>query len=180
MSLPKQLIDSFLSIIKSPLITNGDLSKESLYDFVEHLNNAIPKQNDIANYAVYRFNRIKYLSNPELFIKDVWACKEEYHPLILWTNYNHILKLFKLTDKVFLGWDKARNRYRAFPMRKKETKPETIVDPKPEEKKELTTQDAIEADSESLSRGMDIVVARQEAAFRKYQEDQKRMQQITN
>jgi hypothetical protein len=34
--------------------------------------------------------------------------------MILWTDYDDILKYFELTDKIFLGWDRFINRYKGY------------------------------------------------------------------
>ncbi len=114
MSLPKQLIESF-ETIKGSRVIGGDFSRDALREFVETLNNAIPSPYNSNAYTIYRFNRFKYLSNKERFILDIKDFKP-YDALILWTDYMHILTYFNLVGKIFLGWDKAKNRYRACPL----------------------------------------------------------------
>lgn len=112
MTLPKQLIESFEEIKASPLVS-GDITKENVQTFVDALNRAIPSPMNQMTYTVYRFNRIKYLADKQRFINDV---KEftPYDALILWTDFKDILSFFKLEGKIFLGWDKSNNRYRAY------------------------------------------------------------------
>lgn len=112
MSLPKQLIDSFSEITQSPIV-NGVITKENVQSFVDCLNRAIPSSLNVSMYAVYRFNRSKYLLDKPRFVSEI----KEFSPfdaMILWTDFSDILSYFKLTGKIFLGWDKNKNRYRGF------------------------------------------------------------------
>ncbi len=117
MSLPKQLLDSF-ETIKSSRVVFGDLSKDALREFVDLLNASIPSPYNASGYAIYRFNRIQYLSDREWFVQHIKDHKP-YDALILWTDFSHILAYFGLTGKIFLGWDKIRNKYRACPLTNK-------------------------------------------------------------
>ena len=112
MSLLKQLVECF-NEIRSSKIVLGKVDKTSVQDFVELLNRSIPSQLNTALYAVYRFNRSKYLTDKSKFVEDI----KGFHPydaMILWADFGDILSFFGLTGKIFLGWDKNKNRYRAF------------------------------------------------------------------
>lgn len=112
MSLPKQLITSFEEIKSSPL-TSGHITKENVQFFVDTLNKAIPSSSNPIAHTLYRFNRTKYISDKERFVNDIKDFKP-YESMILWLDFKDILSFFKLEDKIFLGWDKSTNRYRAF------------------------------------------------------------------
>lgn len=112
MSLPKQLITSFEEIKSSPL-TSGHITKENVQFFVDTLNKAIPSSSNPIAHTLYRFNRTKYISDKERFVNDIKDFKP-YESMILWLDFKDILSFFKLEGKIFLGWDKSINRYRAF------------------------------------------------------------------
>jgi hypothetical protein len=112
MSLPKQLIDSFAEINASPLV-NGVITKENVQSFVDALNHAIPSSLNVSMYAIYRFNRSKYLLDKPRFVSEIKGFSP-FESMILWTDFNDILAHFKLSGKIFLGWDKNKNRYRGF------------------------------------------------------------------
>ncbi len=114
MSLPKHLVEAFQSITHSRVVS-GDLSRDALREFVDLLNDAIPSAYNASAYSVYRFNRVKYLTDKERFIADIKDFPP-YDALVLWTDYSNILEHFGLVGKIFLGWDKMRNRYRACPL----------------------------------------------------------------
>lgn len=120
MSLPKQLIDSFTEIKKSRAVQN-DFSEDALQEFASILNRAIPSPLNSSAYAVYRFNRFKYLANKDRFIADIKDF-QPYDSLILWTDFGNILEYFNLKQKFFLGWDKMKNKYRACPLLKNRQK----------------------------------------------------------
>ncbi len=111
--LPKRLVQSFQNIKLGKLVAGGDVSQENISDFVENLNAAIPIPSNSNAYSVYRFNRFKYSADKERFMKDIEGF-QPYEAMVLWTDYTDILKYFKLTGKIFLGWDKRNNRYRAY------------------------------------------------------------------
>jgi hypothetical protein len=112
MSLPKQLIDSFTKIKLLP-ITEGNVSNDTVCDFVNLLNKSIPSSLNTIAYTIYRFNRTKYILDKKRFINDIKGCTQ-YESMILWTDYKDILSYFGLENKIFLGWDKVTNQYRAF------------------------------------------------------------------
>ncbi len=112
MALPSQLIQSFEALKASPLAA-GEMSKLNVRYFVEMLNRAIPTSMNPVVYAVYRFNRTKYITDRERFIQDIKDFVP-YEAMILWTDFKDILAFFNLAGKIFLGWDKANNRYRGY------------------------------------------------------------------
>lgn len=120
MSLPKQLAESYEKI--KLLNIHESLTKESVQVFVDILNQAIPSAMSPVVYAIYRFNRTKYLANPSRFVSEISGF-HPYDSMILWTDFKDILSAFKLDGKIFLGWDRASNRYRGHIL----TKP-TVVD----------------------------------------------------
>ena len=111
MALPKQLIHSFEKIKSSQLVT-GTLTAESVQTFADLINRSIPSQTNSISYSIYRFNRTKYIADRARFVNDI-KLFQPYDALILWTDYQDILSFFKLDTKIFLGWDKRTNRYRA-------------------------------------------------------------------
>jgi len=147
MSLPKQLIEAFESI-KASRVCSGDFSRDDLREFVDLLNNAIPSPYNSSAYVIYRFNRFKYLMDKERFIADIKDFKP-YDALILWTDFGHILAYFNLTGKIFLGWDKMKNRYRACPL----TRPATYknVQETEEAKQELVDVPDLQLGIESIA-----------------------------
>ncbi len=117
MSLPKQLIESFEAIHKSRVVRDKDYSVDALNEFADVLNSAIPSPPHALAYAVYRFNRHKYLADKDRFMVDITGfCP--YDAMVLWTDFGHILKHFGLEGKIFLGWDKHVHKYHAHPLSK--------------------------------------------------------------
>jgi uncharacterized short protein YbdD (DUF466 family) len=96
------------------LIVNFRINNTTIEEFVTELNKAIPIKSNILAFTIYKFNRNKYLANKQKFIDDIVGTSY-YENMILWTDYNDILKYFNLTDKIFLGWDKYTNHYKAYP-----------------------------------------------------------------
>lgn len=112
MSLPSQLIQSFANINSLPLVS-GDITRDNVVAFVNLLNNSIPTQLNPIAYSIYRFNRKRYLTDKTRFISEIKDF-EPYNAMILWTDFQDILSFFNLDGKIFLGWDKTKNRYRGF------------------------------------------------------------------
>ncbi len=112
MSLPNQLIKSFEAIKTLPLL-KGDFSHETVQSFVKELNFAIPSPLNPVSFAIYRFNRTKYLLNKARFVSEINTFSP-YDAMILWTDFKDILQYFGLEGKIFLGWDKVNKRYRGF------------------------------------------------------------------
>jgi hypothetical protein len=112
MSSLKQLIECFEDI-KSSKLANGVIRQDAVREFVDILNRAIPSQFNTAIYTIYRFNRSKYLLDKAKFVADIKDFAP-YDAMILWTDFSDILAFFGLTNKIFLGWDKKNNHYRAF------------------------------------------------------------------
>ncbi len=110
MSLPRQLIKSYDAITHSTLVEKNIVNVQSIKEFAEELNKAIPEKTNILAYTVYKFNRNKYLSNKKKFIKDI-TNTPYYKFMILWTDYEDILNYFDLHGKIFLGWDRYFNKY---------------------------------------------------------------------
>lgn len=119
MSLPKSLITSFERIKSLDLL---NLNNETIQSFATELNRAIPSAMNPVLYAVYRFNRTRYISDRDRFIKEIKDFGE-YESMILWTDYKDILEYFGLTGKIYLGWDKKTNRYRAYSTNETNTQP---------------------------------------------------------
>jgi len=113
MTLPNQLQKSFEDIKACELIIKRTFTKDSIQTFVNILNRSIPTPMSPTVYSVYRFNRSKYMVDKPRFVSDI-KFFPPYDALILWTDYQDILSFFKLEGKLFLGWDKKSNRYRAF------------------------------------------------------------------
>jgi hypothetical protein len=120
MSLPKQLFKSYTAISNCDLIVNLRINNTTIEEFVIELNKSIPIKSNVLAFTIYKFNRNKYLSNKQKFIDDIVGTPY-YENMILWTDYNDILKYFNLTDKIFLGWDKYTNRYKAYPPKQSDT-----------------------------------------------------------
>lgn len=113
MSLPSSLLSSFDELKRTPLVYSSLISQSSCRQFASILNRAIPSPRNVQDYSIYRFNRLKYLSDKPRFIGDIKGFSP-YEALILWTNYEDILAYFGLSGKIFLGWNKRNHRYRAF------------------------------------------------------------------
>ena len=112
MSLPKQLIQSFEDIKSSGLVS-GILTESNVQIFTDILNRSIPTAMNPVSYALYKFNRSKYIANKERFVQDIKDFAP-YDSMILWTDFKDILSFFNLEGKIFLGWNKNQNRYRSF------------------------------------------------------------------
>ena len=118
MSLPKQLIKSYDNIVNTDLVQLKQCTQKNINDFVVELNKAIPDRNNTHAFMIYKFNRNKYAADKIRFIKDITDF-EYYKAMILWTDYNDILKYFDLKDKIFLGWDNIKNYYHGHPINDK-------------------------------------------------------------
>lgn len=127
MSLPNQLIKSFEAIQTLPLL-QGNVSNESVQSFVKELNFAIPSPLNPVSFAIYRFNRTKYLRDKVRFVSEINTFSP-YDAMILWTDFKDILQHFGLEGKIFLGWDKINKRYRGFPLAEEAATPKVEDSP---------------------------------------------------
>lgn len=119
MTLPNQLLQSFDEIKQCDLVL-GFISKTNVHNFVNLLNRAIPSSLNPIAFTIYRFNRSMYLRDKKKFIEYIKDF-DKFQAMILWTDFNDILEYFNLVGKIFLGWDKSRNQYRAFIVQSKES-----------------------------------------------------------
>lgn len=108
MSLPKQLTECFDEL--KLLDLRNSLTEESVQAFVDILNQSIPSPSSEVHYAIYCFNRTKYLTDPKRFIADIRGFRP-YDAMILWTDYKDILVYFGLKGNMFLDWDCETGRY---------------------------------------------------------------------
>jgi hypothetical protein len=113
MSLPKQLIKSYSAIANSELVVNSKVSEETIKFFLDELNKAIPSKTNVLAFTIYKFNRNKYMANKVRFMNDIIGFAY-YEHMILWCDYKDILKYFNLENKIFLGWDRHNNCYKAY------------------------------------------------------------------
>ncbi len=118
-----------MSISNCDLVVNGKVSEENIKEFVNELNKSIPVKDNVLAFTIYKFNRNKYLANKNKFLDDIIG-SQYYENMILWTDYDDILKYFKLENKIFLGWDRYTNRYKAYTPRTQSSnkKNESIAD----------------------------------------------------
>lgn len=112
MSIPRQLVKSFDIIRDCKLVVTKVASEENLKEFGKAINNAIPDDNNLISYMIYKFMRGMYLRNKPKFIRYIMGM-QHYESMILWTDYDDILQYFELTGVVFLGWNKSINKYQA-------------------------------------------------------------------
>lgn len=112
MSIPRQLVKSFDIINNSKLVVTKDPSDDNLKEFGKAINNAIPDDSNQISYMIYKFMRGMYLKDKSKFIQFI-AGMQYYEAMILWTDYDDILKYFELTGVIFLGWNKSSNKYQA-------------------------------------------------------------------
>lgn len=155
MSLPKQLIKSYTSIANCDLVVNGKVNDDNIKEFVNELNKAIPVKDNVLAFTIYKFNRNKYLAHKSKFLDDIIGF-QYYENMILWTDYDDILKYFKLENKIFLGWDRYTNRYKAYTPRTQST---STQDHSPHKK---TTKENFEEMSEMIDDQLDGDVDRLE------------------
>lgn len=160
MSLPKQLIKSYNEINNCDLVVRGKVTEENIRFFVNELNKAIPSKDNVLAFTIYKFNRNKYLSDKDRFIRDIIEFKY-YENMILWTDYDDILEYFKLRDKIFLGWDRYTNKYKAYTPRNNACKlssdgesPRDSLASEDSEKK-ITIKSKIEEGIEAIDKHMD-------------------------
>lgn len=110
-SLPNYLINSYHQLTRSNLVLKKDVSIENIKYFETLLNRSIPPIADKEIRAVYYFNKEKYHSNKNGFIKDISIINPMYISLILWTDNKQILKHFDLIGDIYLQWDKNTEKY---------------------------------------------------------------------
>lgn len=110
-SLPNFLINSYHQLVRSNLVLKKDVSIENIKYFEMLLNRSIPSKEDKEIRAVYYFNKEKYHSNKNGFIKDISIISPMYISLILWTDNKQILKHFDLIGDIYLRWDKLLEKY---------------------------------------------------------------------
>lgn len=112
MSIPRQLLKSFDTIRNSQLVLTKDPSDENIREFGKAINQAIPDSTNHISYMIYKFMRGMYLHDREKFIQYINGMSY-YESMILWTDYLDILAYFDLSGVIFLGWNKATNKYQA-------------------------------------------------------------------
>lgn len=142
-SLPNFLINSYHQLVRSNLVLKKDVSIENIKYFEMLLNRSIPSKDDKEIRAVYYFNKEKYHSNKNGFIKDISIISPMYISLILWTDNKQILKHFDLIGDIYLRWDKQLEKYivEVYDINKRiETKPISILK-RPTIHKSISTTD---------------------------------------
>lgn len=173
MTLPKQLTQSFDEINASPLIA-GSITKKDVQLFVDCINRAIPSPRNPMLYSVYRFNRTKYIADKERFVNDIKGFSP-YEAMILWTDFKDILSFFQLENKIFLGWDKANNRYRGFALSSEQSvrvlrRGETLSDVATQTDQPVDTTQPSQIDDHDVHEGMDDDMHRVYEYMRRAQE----------
>lgn len=112
MSIPRQLVKSFEIIRDCKLVVTKDPTEDNLKEFGKAMNNAIPDQSNQISYMIYKFMRGLYLNDKERFLSHI-AGMHHYESMILWADYDDILRFFDLFGVIFLGWNKTVNKYQA-------------------------------------------------------------------
>lgn len=107
-----QVVKSFKIICDCKLVITKDPTEANLKEFGKALNNAIPTESDIGPYAIYKYMRGMYLKDKKAFLQYIKTLNI-YESMILWADYDDILKHFDLQDTIFLGWNKTVNKYQA-------------------------------------------------------------------
>lgn len=125
MSIPRQLVKSFEIIKDCKLVVSKDPTEDNLREFGKAMNNAIPDQTNQISYMIYKFMRGMYLSDKEKFLNHICGMNH-YEAMILWTDYDDILKFFDLTGTIFLGWNKTVNKYQAAKIDLTKKKPDVV------------------------------------------------------
>ena len=123
-----QVVKSFKVISDCKLVVTKDPSEANLKEFGKALNNAIPTESDISPYAIYKYVRGMYLKDKKAFLQYINKLGM-YESMILWTDYDDILKHFDLQDTIFLGWNKTVSKYQAAkidPERQKRSSPKRV------------------------------------------------------
>jgi hypothetical protein len=112
MSIPRQLIKSFDIIRDCKLVVSKEPTEDNLKEFGKAINNAIPDDSNQISYMIYKFMRGMYLRDKAKFIRFIEGMPH-YESMILWTDYDDILRHFELVGVIFLGWNKSVNKYQA-------------------------------------------------------------------
>lgn len=159
MSLPKQLIKSYTAISNCDLVVNRRVSEDNIKEFVLELNKSIPSKNNVLAFTVYKFNRNLYLADKVKFLNNIIGF-QYYENMILWCDYKDILSYFKLDDKIFLGWDRYTNAYKAYEIKKKD-------DVDSNEQTNVTSTEAVTQTVDSMLEQMD----QDELRLQKYKQD---------
>ena len=106
--IPSYLFDSYSDIIKCDLIANKILSDESVMEFQQLLNMAIPESEADTNYK--EIIKFLYRKNPRDFYKLLISSRLKN--IILWTESKCIVSHFGLRNIVYIKWDKDENIYK--------------------------------------------------------------------
>lgn len=112
MSIPRQLVKSFEIIRDCKLVVSKDPNEDNLKEFGKAMNNSIPDQTNQISFMIYKFMRGMYLSDKQKFLDHI-SGMQHYEAMILWADYDDILRFFGLSDVIFLGWNKSVNKYQA-------------------------------------------------------------------
>jgi hypothetical protein len=105
-------VKSFEIIRDCKLVVSKDPTDDNLKEFGKAMNNAIPDQTNQISFMIYKFMRGMYLSDKQKFLDHIQNMKH-YESMILWADYDDILKFFELNGVIFLGWNKSVNKYQA-------------------------------------------------------------------
>ncbi len=123
MSIPRQLVKSFEIIKNCKLVVSKDPTEDNLKEFGKAMNNAIPDQNNQISFMIYKFMRGMYLNDKQKFLEHICGMNH-YESMILWADYDDILRFFELSGIIFLGWNKSVNKYQAAKIDLTKKKPE--------------------------------------------------------
>lgn len=112
MSVPRQLVKSFNIIRDCKLVVTKQPTDDNLKEFGKAINNSIPTETNQISYMIYKFIRGMYLKDKQSFLKYIDGMPL-YECMVLWTDYDDILKYFDIHNVIFLGWNKTVNKYQA-------------------------------------------------------------------
>lgn len=107
MALPEQLVRSYEAISR---LSSHVVDDEFAATFADILNDAVPAITDSKAFALYMFNRRKYLADKHRFVADIFKFKP-YEAMILWADSEEILEHFKLKDRFNLQWNDKLTAY---------------------------------------------------------------------
>lgn len=104
--IPEYLETAYDKLLTCDLVTKGDLSKDSLYEFECLLNSSIPHPRD---FTIANYTRLLCKDRGRQFltlVKDSITT-----PLILWSNGKTIAYHFGLVSKIYIAYNKEQRKF---------------------------------------------------------------------
>lgn len=133
LSIRSRLTNAYGKLVKSHLVVRHDTSEESLAFFEEHLNDALPRNENDNELDQVRVIKDIYHNAPSLAYRAITAARDgvsRQSVYVLWTNAWCITRHFKIDELVKLEWNQESKTYKVQVLEPESTQRIQTVEPR--------------------------------------------------